>query len=59
VEFCSLEIMCASMIGMCQQFCFHASLDQYFTMFFVIQGVSLARGPKLLSIKNYVTEIMT
>jgi hypothetical protein len=23
-----------------------------------IQGVSLARGPKLLSIKNYVTEIM-
>jgi len=25
----------------------------------IIQGESLARGPKLLSIKNYVTEIMT
>ena len=25
----------------------------------VIQGESLARGPKLLSIKNYVIEIMT
>ena len=24
-----------------------------------IQGESLARGPKLLSIKNYVIEIMT
>jgi len=25
----------------------------------IIQGESLARGPKLLSIKNYVFEIMT
>jgi len=25
----------------------------------VIQGDSVARGPKLLSIKNYVIEIMT
>jgi len=28
-------------------------------MFFKLQGESLARGPKLLSIKNYVIEIMT
>ena len=26
---------------------------------FIIQGDSVARGPKLLSIKNYVIEIMT
>ena len=26
---------------------------------FVVQGDSVARGPKLLSVKNYVIEIMT
>ena len=29
------------------------------TYIIIIQGESLARGPKLLSIKNYVIEIMT
>jgi hypothetical protein len=29
------------------------------TFRFIVQGESLARGPKLLSIKNYVIEIMT
>ena len=33
--------------------CFHCELE------FFIQGDSVARGPKLLSINNYVIEIMT
>jgi hypothetical protein len=31
----------------------------YFLMVIKIQGDSIVRGPKLLSIKNYVIEIMT
>jgi len=31
----------------------------FFLAYPIVQGDSLARGPKLLSIKNYVIEIMT
>jgi len=30
-----------------------------YSQLFIIQGESLARGPRLLSMKNYVIEIMT
>ena len=38
---------CILLIGVCM------------LLFVVLQGESLARGPELLSIKNYVIEIMT
>ena len=38
---------------------FMSKFDLYFKFFGHIQGDPVARGPKLLSIKNYVIEIMT
>ena len=37
----------------------HIGITVQYGIFTIIQGDSVARGPKLLSIKNYVIEIMT